>query len=130
MQDNDNRVRDAAHRALKSVVEVVKGSIGDHLRSVIGCWVSGMGDPYGPAASTAIVAFFAAFPQRQKQVEAYQYCFKAIFSVCLCCVCVFVRTRLTVRGLGLASNPAPSHEGAWYTLFTRALDKPRFHTFP
>lgn len=81
LQDNDNRVRDAAHRALKSVVEVVKGSLGDHLRSVIGCWVSGMGDPHGPAASTAVVAFFAAFPQQQKQVEAYQYCFKAILNV-------------------------------------------------
>ena len=27
----------------------------------------------------------------------------------------------------LASNPGPSHEMAWYTLFTHALD---FHTFP
>lgn len=93
MQDNDNRVRDAAHRTLKSVVEVVKDSLGVHLCSVIGCWVSGMGDPHSPAASTAVVAFFAAFPQRQKQVETYQFCFKAIFSVrtiAHMCKCVWI----------------------------------------
>ena len=33
------------------------------------------------------------------------------------------------KGALLASNPAPSHERAWYTLFMQALDFLDFHTF-
>ena len=32
-----------------------------------------------------------------------------------------------LSSLRVTSNPAPSHERAWYTLFMHALD---FHTFP
>ena len=55
----------------------------------MGCWVSGMSDPHVTAASSAFVAFSTAFPTRDKQVEVFQYGFKAIINVCSCvCVCI------------------------------------------
>ena len=81
-QDNDNRVREASHHALKSCAKTVKNALGPHLRSIIGCWVSGMCDPHGPAASAAQNAFASTFPL-DKQREVFKFGLKAIFAVSL-----------------------------------------------
>ena len=79
-QDNDNRVREASHKALRACAEKVKNALGPHLRSLIGCWVAGMCDPHGPAASSAQAAFSAAFPAG-KQKDVFKFGFKAILMV-------------------------------------------------
>ena len=84
-QDNDNRVREASHKALKVCAEKVKNALGPHLRSLIGCWAAGMCDPHGPAASSAQVAFSAAFPLG-KQKDVFKFGFKAILMVGTCVV--------------------------------------------
>ena len=81
-QDNDNRVREASHQALKSCAKTVKNALGPHLRSIIGCWVSGMCDPHGPAASAAQNAFASTFPL-DKQREVFKFGLRAIFAVSL-----------------------------------------------
>ena len=81
LQDNDNRVREASHKALQSCVNKVKGSLGPHFRSLVGSWVSGMCDPHGSAASAAQAAFSAAFAP-PKQIDALKFGFKAIVNVC------------------------------------------------
>jgi len=81
-QDNDNRVREASHHALKSCAKTVKNALGPHLRSIIGCWVSGMCDPHGPAASAAQNAFASTFTL-DKQREVFKFGLKAIFAVSL-----------------------------------------------
>ena len=80
MQDNDNRVREASHKALQSCVKKIKNSLGPHLRSILGSWVAGMCDPYGSAASAAQTAFSTAFTPT-KQTDALKFGFKSIISV-------------------------------------------------
>ena len=79
-QDNDHRVREASHRGLQACAEKVGRNLGPHLRSLIGCWVSGMSDPHASAASAATMSFSAAFPH-PKQAEVYKFGFKAVVSV-------------------------------------------------
>lgn len=79
-QDNDNRVRTMSHRALGACAVSVKSSLAPHLKSLIASWVSGMCDPYGPAATAAKMAFEEAFPSK-KQNEVLEFAFKAIFKV-------------------------------------------------
>eukprot|EP00731_Ephydatia_muelleri_P018544 Em0011g584a len=75
--DNDHRVREASHKALKSCVERAKATLGPHVRGIIGCWVSGMCDPHSPAALGAQAAFTAAFPSN-KQRNVYEHGFKSV----------------------------------------------------
>lgn len=80
-QDNDNRVRDHTHRALRAVVEVVHDGMESYLRSIIGCWVAGMCDPYVLSAASARAAFEKAF-SAEKQEELYSVMLKPIIQVC------------------------------------------------
>ena len=79
-KDNDHRVREASHGGLQACAEKVGRNLGPHLRSLIGCWVSGMSDPHASAASAATTSFSAAFPQ-PKQSEVYKFGLRAIVSV-------------------------------------------------
>lgn len=80
LQDNDNRVREASHKALKACVTAVKNGLAPHLRSIIGCWVSGVEDPYRPSAAAALSALNAAF-SNYKKTEVLEYSFKTIVTV-------------------------------------------------
>lgn len=63
----------------------VKNALAPHLRSIIGCWVSGIEDPYRTSAAAALSAFNAAFSDHKK-TEVLEYSFKAIVTV----ICVEV----------------------------------------
>lgn len=80
MQDNDNRVRESSHKALKACVMTIKNGLAPHLRSIIGCWVSGIEDPYRQSATAALAAFNAAFSEIKK-TEVLEFSFKTIFTV-------------------------------------------------
>ena len=79
-QDNDNRVREASHKALKACATAVKNGLAPHLRSIVGCWVSGMEDPHRPSASAAMAAFNAAFSEAKK-TEVLEYSFSTVVKV-------------------------------------------------
>ena len=79
-QDNDNRVREASHKALKACAMAVKSGLAPHLRSIISCWVSGIEDPYRPSAAAALAAFNAAF-SGTKRAEVLEFSFKTIVKV-------------------------------------------------
>ena len=44
---------EASHRSLKVCAEKIRKGLAPHLRTLIGCWVSGMCDPHGPSATAA-----------------------------------------------------------------------------
>lgn len=55
--------------------------------AIAGCWVAGMCDPHGPAASAALSAFTAAFTLT-KQREVFKFGLKAIVVVSTCIVSI------------------------------------------
>lgn len=73
-------MREASHKALKACALAVKSGLGPHLRSIIGCWVSGIEDPYRPSAAAALAAFNAAFAGG-KRAEVLEFSFKTIVKV-------------------------------------------------
>lgn len=73
-------MREASHKALKACATAVKNALAPHLRSIIGCWVSGIEDPHRPSAVAALSAFNAAFPE-YKKTEVLEYSFKTIVTV-------------------------------------------------
>jgi hypothetical protein len=77
--DNDNRVREASHRAMQSCVGKVKSAMGPHLRSILGPWLAGMCDPYASAASAAQTAFSTVFTP-EKQIDVLKFGFGTIIS--------------------------------------------------
>lgn len=79
-QDNDHRVREGSHKALRACVEKVKSSLALQLRSIIGCWVAGMCDAHGPSATAARLAFDTAFTSK-KQREVLEFGFKDVIKV-------------------------------------------------
>ena len=80
MQDNDHRVRELSHSALRSCGLVVKKQLGPHVRSIIGCWFSGMCDPHQPTAIMASEAFAAIFSP-DKRLGVYKFGLKDIVMV-------------------------------------------------
>ena len=79
-QDNDHRVREMSHSALKSCGLAAKKHLGPHVRSIMGAWVSGMCDPHPLTATMAKGAFTAVFtPDKQKEV--YKFALKDIVTV-------------------------------------------------
>ena len=86
-QDNDHRVREGSHKALRACAEKLKSGLAPQLRSIIGCWVSGMCDPHGPAATAAKLAFDAAFTSK-KQREVMEFGFKSVFKVWQSLLCL------------------------------------------
>jgi hypothetical protein len=73
-------VREASHKALKACAMAVKNSLAPHLRSIVGCWVSGIEDPYRPSASAALAAFNVAF-SGSKRAEVLEFSFKTVVKV-------------------------------------------------
>ena len=73
-------MREASHKAMQSCVMKIKNGLVPHLRSILGCWVAGMCDPYGSAASAAQTAFSGAFTP-EKQIEVLKFGLKAIVAV-------------------------------------------------
>lgn len=73
-------MREASHKALKACAMAVKSSLAPHLRSIVGCWVSGIEDPYRPSASAALAAFNAAF-SGTKRGEMLEFSFKTVVKV-------------------------------------------------
>ena len=80
MQDNDYRVREVTHLALKACGLAVKKHLGPHVRSMMGCWVSCMCDPIPQNAITAQTAFTSVFPL-DKQTDVYKFALRDIVSV-------------------------------------------------
>ena len=80
-------MREGSHKALRACAEKLKSSLAPQLRSIIGCWVSGMCDPHGPAASAAKLAFDGAFTSK-KQREVLEFGSRAVVKVCLCVHCI------------------------------------------
>lgn len=67
---------------MKACAQKVKNGLAPHLKSVIGCWVSGMHDPYRPAMSAAQESFASAF-SAARQEEVFMFTFKAYLRVSL-----------------------------------------------
>ncbi|KAE8621680.1 hypothetical protein XENTR_v10004921 [Xenopus tropicalis] len=80
--DLDRRVREATQQAFEQLILKVKKYLAPHLKSLMGFWLIAQCDTYSPAASSARVAFEAAFPAH-KQPEALAFCKEEIMNVLL-----------------------------------------------
>ncbi|XP_077977369.1 E3 ubiquitin-protein ligase listerin-like isoform X1 [Glandiceps talaboti] len=94
--DHDRRVREAIQQAHEQVAVKVRRNLAPHLKYLMGPWLVGQCDTYGPAASAAKSAFNAAFPPT-KQTEAIAYCKEDILA--------YLKDNLFKQTLSTLSDP-------------------------